>query len=58
VFLCVLDSLARLCILFCFVCFVGLMDMNSMEEDQIVHDATQVIGNSGASPFMMGYMTF
>jgi hypothetical protein len=34
------------------------MDMNSMEEDQIVHDATQVIGNSGASPFMMGYMTF
>jgi hypothetical protein len=25
-----------------------------MEEDQVVHDATQVVGNSGASPTMMG----
>jgi predicted CDP-diglyceride synthetase/phosphatidate cytidylyltransferase len=46
VLLCVLDNLARLCVfvLFCFVCFVGLMDMSSMEEDQVVHDATQVVG--------------
>jgi hypothetical protein len=41
-------------ILFCFVCFVGLMDMSSMEEDQIVYDATEVIGNNGASPSVMG----
>jgi hypothetical protein len=25
-----------------------------MEEDQIVHDATQVVGNSGAPSTMMG----
>jgi hypothetical protein len=30
------------------------MDMSSMEEDQVLHDATQVIGNSGASPSIMG----
>jgi hypothetical protein len=30
------------------------MDMSSMEEDQIVHDATQVVGNSGTSPTMKG----
>jgi hypothetical protein len=30
------------------------MDMSNMEEDQVVHDATQVVGNSGASPTMMG----
>ena len=28
--------------------------MNSMEEDQIVHDAIQIVGNSGASATMMG----
>jgi hypothetical protein len=33
---------------------VGLMDMSSMEEDQVLHDETQVIGNNGASPFIMG----
>jgi hypothetical protein len=54
VFLCVFDSLARLCVFFCFFCFVGLMDMNNMEEDQIVHDAIQVIGNSGVLPSIMG----
>jgi hypothetical protein len=30
------------------------MNMSSMEEDQVVHDATQVFGNNGASPTMMG----
>jgi hypothetical protein len=30
------------------------MDLSSIEEDQVVHDATQVVGNSGASPTMMG----
>jgi hypothetical protein len=30
------------------------MDMSSMEEDQVLHDTTQVIGNSGASLFIMG----
>jgi hypothetical protein len=57
VFLCILDSLARLYVFFCFLlfcCFVGLMDMSSMEEDQVSHDVTQVIGNSGASPSIMG----
>jgi hypothetical protein len=39
-------------IFFYFLCFVGLMDMNSMEEDQ--HDATQVVRNNGATPSMMG----
>jgi hypothetical protein len=53
VFLCVFDSLIRLCVFFCFVCFVGLMDMSSMEEDQVVRDATQVVGNSGASSSIM-----
>jgi hypothetical protein len=33
---------------------MGLMDMSSMEEDQVLYDATQVIGNSGASPSNMG----
>jgi hypothetical protein len=28
--------------------------MSSMEEDQVLHDATQVIGDSGASPSIMG----
>jgi hypothetical protein len=41
-------------VFFCFVCFVDLMDMSNMEEDQILHDATQVIGNNGASPSIMG----
>jgi hypothetical protein len=60
-----LTGLARLCVLFCFVfflflvlffflCFVGLMDMNNIEEDQVVHDTIQVIGNNGALPSMMG----
>jgi hypothetical protein len=39
---------------FVIFCFVGLMDMSNMEEDQIVHEAIQVIGNNGASPSMMG----
>jgi hypothetical protein len=30
------------------------MDMTNMEEDRVVHDATQVVGNNGASPSMMG----
>jgi hypothetical protein len=30
------------------------MDMSSMEEDQVLYDATQVIGNSGASSSIMG----
>jgi hypothetical protein len=30
------------------------MDMSNIEEDQVLHDATQVIGNSGASPSIMG----
>jgi hypothetical protein len=29
------------------------MDMSSMEEDQVVHDATQAVGNNGTSPTMM-----
>jgi hypothetical protein len=28
--------------------------MSGMEEDPIVHDAIQVVGNNGASPTMMG----
>jgi hypothetical protein len=28
--------------------------MSSMEEDQVVHDATQVVGNNGVSPTMIG----
>jgi hypothetical protein len=28
--------------------------MGSMKEDQVVQDATQVVGNSGASTTMMG----
>jgi hypothetical protein len=47
VFLCVFDSLERLnflcCLLYSFVSFVIvgwiLMDMSSMEEDQVMHDA-------------------
>jgi hypothetical protein len=31
------------------------MDMSSMEEDQVVHDATQAVGNNGASHTMMGF---
>jgi hypothetical protein len=49
--------LARFCVFFCFfsfVSFVGLMDISNMKEDQVVHDATQVVGNSGASPSVMG----
>jgi hypothetical protein len=34
--------------------FMGLTDMSSMEKDQVLHDATQVIGNNGASPSIMG----
>jgi hypothetical protein len=30
------------------------MDMSSMKEDQVVHDPTQVVGNSGALSTMMG----
>jgi hypothetical protein len=30
------------------------MDMSSMEEDQIVHDTTQIVGNCGASSAMKG----
>jgi hypothetical protein len=30
------------------------MDMNSMEKDHVMHDATQAVGNNGASPTMMG----
>jgi hypothetical protein len=52
--LCVLDSLARLIVFFCFLWIVRLMDMSNMEEDQVVHDATQAVGNNGASPIMMG----
>jgi hypothetical protein len=33
------------------------MDMNSMEEDQVVHDVTQVFGNNGTSS-TWGYMTY
>jgi hypothetical protein len=40
-------------VFFYFVCFVRLMDMSSMEEDQVVHDATQIVANSWASPTMM-----
>jgi hypothetical protein len=54
VFLTVWQDCVFIFVLFCFVCFVGLMDMSSMEEDQIVHDATQVVGSSGASFTMMG----
>jgi hypothetical protein len=46
-------SFVFLCFL-SFVSFVGLMDMSNMEEDQVMHDATQVVGESGASPSMMG----
>jgi hypothetical protein len=41
-------------VFFCFVCFVNLMDMSKMEEHQVVHDATQVVGNNRALPTMMG----
>jgi hypothetical protein len=41
-------------ILFSFVYFVDLMNMSSIQEDQIIHDATQVVENSGASPTMIG----
>jgi hypothetical protein len=54
VFLFVLDSLARLYVFFFLVGFIDLMDMSSMEEDQVVHNATQIVGNNGASPTMMG----
>jgi hypothetical protein len=54
VFLCILDSLARLIVFFCVLWIVFLMDMSSMEEDQIIHDATQAVGFNGASPTMMG----
>jgi hypothetical protein len=30
------------------------MDMSSMEEDQVVHDATQVVKNNGTWSIMMG----
>jgi hypothetical protein len=30
------------------------MDMSSIEEDQIVYDVTQVIGNNGTSSSIMG----
>jgi hypothetical protein len=41
------DNLARLYfVFFVFFCFVGLMDMSSMEENQVVHDVTQVVGNN------------
>jgi hypothetical protein len=30
------------------------MNMSSMEEDQILYDATEVIGNSGASSSITG----
>jgi hypothetical protein len=40
---------------FCsFVCFVGFMDMSNMEEDQVVHDATQVVWNNRTSVSMTG----
>jgi hypothetical protein len=44
------------CDFFCFLCFVlwVLMDISNMEEDQVVHDATQVVGNNGAPFIMMG----
>jgi hypothetical protein len=44
------------CIFFCFFCFVlqVLMDMSSIEEVEVVHDATLVVGNSGAPFTMMG----
>jgi hypothetical protein len=29
-----------------------------MEEAQVVHDATQAIGNNGASPNIWGYMMY
>jgi hypothetical protein len=48
--LCVLDSFARLCVFFC---FMGLMDISSRIEEQIVHDTTEVVGNNGALPSMM-----
>jgi hypothetical protein len=41
-------------VLFCFLWIVCLMDMSSMEEDQVVHDATQAVGNNGASSTIMG----
>ena len=41
-------------ILFSFVYFVDLMNMSNIEEDQIVHDATQIVKNSGTSPTMIG----
>ena len=34
--------------------FVDLLDMNSMEEDEILYNAIQVIGNSGTSPSIIG----
>jgi hypothetical protein len=47
VLLCIFDNLARLYfVFFVFFCFVGLMDMSSMEENQVVHDVTQVVGNN------------
>ena len=33
---------------FSFVSFVDLMAMSNMEKDQVVYDATQFVGNSGA----------
>jgi hypothetical protein len=58
VFLCVLDNLLRFYVFFCFFLFCLFcgfkMDMSSIEEDQIVYDATQVVRNSGALPTMMG----
>jgi hypothetical protein len=43
-------------IFFCFLYFALwiLMDMSSMEEDQVVHDATQVVKNNGTWSIMMG----
>ena len=58
VFLCSCVSLKvwQDCVFFCFLCycFVNLMDMSNMEEDQVVHDATQVVENIGISSTMMG----
>jgi hypothetical protein len=56
VLLCVFDSLARMFVFFCFpffCLFCGFDGYSSMEEDQVVHDATQVVGNSGVLHAMM-----
>jgi hypothetical protein len=43
-------------VFFCFpffCLFCGFDGYSSMEEDQVVHDATQVVGNSGVLHAMM-----